>query len=684
MTNTPSTTRAVLSLLLAGLLLCACLLPACAVDLRDLPDWVRAQLFPVELDYQGMYPIPGLAPTLTPVAPAAAAGPGTPATVSIPGAGDVGALRPIGGSPAGARPDGLATVGGPGAAAAMGGLHTVGGPTVTAGGLGNLHTVGGPTVTGTLGALGTVSVPGGRPGDLTALGGVSVSGAAPRTGDLQAFATKGIGRGAQCIDVIRAKRMTPKQFVAWADENGITTDEIVAAMQYSGIDWPELAPESMPLAAALHARIGDELTGIADLPMIARLLLATYFGKQHRDDDVQRVYSAITDDELKAEPKRNLHCASSHLMDDAPMTALGVLERYAVVLRERALLCTEFRVACAWGRLPRETVRDRLIPFAQQAIREMPPTDHWLNAFQALVWGHRRLGDEAAALREGRECIQRARDLGVTANSPELLRASLAVGQLCASTGQVTAAVKTLSDVVATCPTGSYTSRRAQAALITLARSHPVVGPASILPPRFERVSPEEMAIEAQVGKTERAAVELRGGPTFSVLDARCTLPFIATRVAAPQIGEADAVQLVELSVRPTAGLGDERGTLIVTTNDAGNPTVVVPVKVCVGAPVTASPETLFFGFVGLGETRTAQVRLDSTLPFTIPGTAVDRPEIVRVDVRQTTTTSVIVEATLLAPTRPATVQGTIQLRTSVQPQPGVHIPYYAHVHARD
>ncbi|HCU35312.1 MAG TPA: hypothetical protein DGT21_07550 [Armatimonadetes bacterium] len=638
MTTTPSTTRAVLSLLLAGLLLCACLLPACAVDLRDLPDWVRAQLFPVELDYQGMYPIPGLGPTLTPVAPAAAAATGTPATVSIPGAADVGALRTIGGSPAGVRPDGLATVGGPGAAAILGGLNTVGGPTVTGGGLGNLHTVGAPTVTGTLGTLGTVSVPGGRPGDLTALGGVSVSGAAPRTGDLQAFATKGIGRGAQCIDIIRAEHMTPEQFIAWADENGITTDEIVAAMQYSGIDWPELAPESMPLAAALHARLGAELAGIEDVPMAARLLLATYFGTQHRDDDVRKVYAAISDEEIRAEPRRHLYCVTSRLIHHVPVVALDVIERYATVVPEdRRLLTREFAVACL-GIGGQDIVRHRLIPYCTEALEQMPPMAEWGTALSILVTAYHMVGEDARGSEQGLGWLRVAEDLGAETEGADYSDAKLAVARSCLRSGRMD----------------------------ELAR---------LVPPAYEMTRPSRTTVRARVGQQGDTKMRVIGTCSLQVIGVASDSEWLHAELAGTSTVGLQTSWHIAVNTTPLQTAPAKPGTVHVRTNDPAAPTIEIPVEVALLPAVQVEAPGCLLPADSAG---TAEVLVTSSVPVALSLERVDGSGPINVQIREVGPLVYRVTADFAGAPKPRARQGLVVIATGLPDQPRLVVPFIA------
>ena len=696
MTTTPSTTRAFLPLLLAGMLLCACLPPACAVDLRDLPDWVRAQLFPVEVDYQGMYPIPGLAPTLTPVAPAAATATGTPATVSIAGAADVGALRTIGGSPAGVRPDGLATVSGPGAAAAMGGLHTVGGPTVTgtlgalgaigaptvtgasgtpatvsipgagdvgalrtiggspagvradglatvsgpaaAAAMGNLSTVGGPADTGTLGAVSTVSVPGGRPGDLTALGGVSVSGAAPRTGDLQAFATKGIGRGAQCIDVIRTERMTPKQFISWADENGITTDEIVAAMQYSGIDWPELAPESMPLAAAISARIGDELTGMESLPMMARLLLATYFGKLGRDDDVRKVYAAISDEEIRAAPRRHLYCVTSRLIHHVPVVALDVIERCAAVVPEdRRLLTREFAVACL-GIGGQDIVRHRLIPYCTEALEQMPPMADWGTALSILLSAYQMVGDDEAAAAEGLNWLRVAVEKGAGTESGEYLDAKLAVARSCLRSGRMD----------------------------ELAR---------LVPPAYEMTRPSRTTVRVRVGQQGDTKMRVIGTCSLQVIGVASDSEWLHAELAGTSTVGLQTSWHIAVNTTPLQTAPAKPGTVHVRTNDPAAPTIEIPVEVAllpavqVEAPGCLLPE---------GSAGTAEVLVTSSVPVVLSLEHVDGSGPIDVQIREVGPLVYRVTADFACAPKPRARRGLVVIATGLPDQPRLVVPFMA------
>ena len=497
--------------------------------------------------------------------------------------------------------------------------------------------------------------------------------------DMKGLDPRVMAMGGKCADTIQQENMSIEEFVAWTHEERLTKEDIVAAMQYSGIDWPELDPESMPLAAALLDRIGDNLEGIDKFPMIPRLLLATYLGKLGRDDDVKKVYAATTDNELLAHRRRDLHCVSSHLMDDAPHVALDILERYGEVLSERRLLCLEFRITCR--RIgDKEIVEKELIPFAQEALEAMPPTDYWDNAIGSLIWGYQFIGDHEEALAEGSKWLQKVDDLGVSPTSTQALHLMMRLAGSYAQIGQINEAADMLRGAIRG---GSESSAEtAQPGLLKLAQDHPDIGEVEILPPKLKRVWPEKIAVRLRAGEEANRIVIITGNSSFHVTIAGCEVPWLRAAIGERQLGEgrARASYQVELSLGPADKVASYESPLLIQTNDPAKPTVQVPIAIEVTSPIRLRPENFFFGFLKPGETKTASVSLTSTVPFEITRAKADKPELVTVEVSKQEVNSYLVKATLHGPTQPGLLQGTITLQTALPSQAMMSIGYHAKI----
>ena len=500
--------------------------------------------------------------------------------------------------------------------------------------------------------------------------------------DMKGLDPRVMAMGGKCADTIQQENMSIEEFVAWTHEERLTKEDIVAAMQYSGIDWPELDPESMPLAAALLDRIGDDLEGLEEIPMMGRLLLATYLGKLGREDDVRKVYAAITDEELLAQRRRDLHCVSSHLMDDAPFVALDILKRYAEVLSERRLLCTEFRITCRTIG-DKAIVEKELIPFAQRALESMPPTAYWGSALRALIWGYQYLGDDDSAVREGLEWLQKVEDLGLNTDSNEGLYTKIMLAQSCAKTGRSGEAAVMLRTVVSAASADSWLAKTAQAQLIELARIHADIGEVALLPPRFERIFPDRLALSVRLGEQVPRSITVSGNPTLKVTKVDCALPFIQAVVRKTTMTDGGSTHLIQLSIKPSGKSREQRGGLFVQTNDAEKTTVEVPIAIEVLSPIIAQPDSFFFGFVKPGEIETATVTLASTLPFAITDTKVQNLDLLSVEGAKQEDNSYVLKATVHGSNPPGIVEGNIYLSTNLTTQPTMTIRYYGHIGVR-
>ena len=485
-----------------------CTTRAQAIDLRDLPDYIRAQLSPIHIDWQQMHPLPLPAPP-------------------------------------------------------------------------PLQTTPTPTPQGQQPVEGTVHI-GGKAPQLDGLGTISIGRSTALDKALPTINVAGMGAGALCLDTIMQRHLTPEQFIAWADENTIQTEAITAAMTYSGIAWPELAPESMPLAAALSHRLGDDLQAIAGTPVIARLLLTTYFGINGNADAALRIFSTITDEQIASHDVGQLNCVTSHLCRTAPVACMDMLDRYAKVPQRGRSLTIVYRVACRKAGSP-ELIRERMIPFTIAALEQMPPLDYWDRALSALVWARQELGEHETAIAEAGSWLAEVEQLGVKPAAEAFCSLQMDLSDSHVATGRIDEAIAMLRQVIES-DVDAWIRSGAEARLARIAMAHPEEAAGITLPePQVKGRFPRDIRLALAPEAAITMVVHIQGTPTLQLEKAEWAVEGL--QLAPVTIGEMRGGTYYEFSVTIQAPktAGTYRGTLNITTNDPRQTLYAVPIHLEVG-----------------------------------------------------------------------------------------------------
>lgn len=323
-------------ILTLALCLGLCAIPASgshAMDLRDMPKWLRDMIETVEIDWAQLAPAGmGVHIGLTGTAPG-----GVPGEVHIGGTGGVANVGEV-------------HLGGPGAATGPGGVHIV---------------------------------------------------------DTATFARAGV-----CVTTIQEQNMTPADFVAWAQENEMTPEVLTRAISIAKLEWPRMNQTCTVLCAGLLAAAGEDLAALDTIPVEGRFPLAVYLGELNRGGDVLAVLDSVTDAEMRALPQQLLDVTRAHLIYDVPRESVQVIKRQAEVAGRRRHVCLALMIAC---RRLEETqiVEQDLIPLAERALEEMPPTDEWYYALGALIWAYQFLEDHEKAVEVGQHWLQALEGMGV-------------------------------------------------------------------------------------------------------------------------------------------------------------------------------------------------------------------------------------------------------------------------------
>lgn len=292
-------------------------------------------------------------------------------------------------------------------------------------------------------------------------------------GGIEGLDRETLAKAGHMVARIEEEGMTPGAFADWALASRTTAEELTTGLVMAGSDWrrhyPQLGATTTALCEALYQNAGDDLSALGAVPPAGRLFLATYLAK-HRADGVElEVMNSIEDAELAALPQSLLYRTSSHLMNDAPRSAVAVLMRYGTVLHSERMLCHELMLTCRYLD-DRAVVEACLIPYAEAALRKMPPTDFWEQALIALIWGHSFCRRPDAAATEGLRWLRGAEALGIDLGGEPALRVKAQLGPALAQTDQRALGVEMLRDVLAHFPPSSEQARRAQACLMDALR----------------------------------------------------------------------------------------------------------------------------------------------------------------------------------------------------------------------
>lgn len=664
--------------LVAALLLCA---TAQAVDLRDLPDWVRSMIYPVWVDWEAKaqqsregsgevrVPVPDDLTGVIIGAPRTPAPAGAHGTVAVPGT--VG-LAGAGGGPT--LPD---AVTGPGGTV---GVTGIGGP-VTGGAI----ALPGPVTGAASGVAGVL------PAEVTASGfatgtldPVSMGDAAAQLRDVLGQITAGdadaVARAGVALS--HAREMGAEDFVAWVHEEGVTAEVLTAALAMAGQkredNYPVLSPECAAMSAALADLAGEDLSNLDAIPTFGRLWVAIHYAIERNEDAAGAAFDSITDEELVTLPRVPAVMTIAHLMHQVPGASVVAIERYAIATDQRVAWCSDLMFACTRvGTV--DIIRAELLPYARSALEAMPPADRGCEALQALLCGYQCVDDHGRAATEGLRWLRALDSLGADIDSAAARRCRTSVAVSLAALGQNQKAADMLREVIGSSPPWSAIAGSAQSELLRLGQEHPEVGAARLLDPTLRSVWPEAITVSLRPGETASRAITVKGNATFDVTAVACDIPSVAASVTGERSLGGESAWRVDMAACDDAVAGRYTGWLDVTTNHAAPGPVRVPVEVVIPPVIAVNPSEICVGFLRLGETQKCEVRVASRVPFRVVGTDVDTPEFLTVDEDRSVDVAYthVLHASVVAPTRSGSLSGQIRLRTDLAVAPEVVVPYY-------
>ncbi len=657
-------------------------LPAHAIDINNLPDWVRDSIHPVEIDWSQVYP--GLA-----APPAWAQEPAAVQEVH-PGAGSpqaagIGTLSTV--SPAG--PAGALNVAHP-TTAATGGLQTAS-PASGLGGIGGLAPAH-PSAAATAGLHEVNATPAAmtglhevKPGP-SATAGLEPVSAGPIVGQINRLAPTDT-RAQQLLLNWRTKAEYAGMVLGSVIkrdllEQSIPPETMVGVLEAIPLAHP-MDPVYLPVCETLWQRSGEKLDTCLALPYAPRIYMATYLGTIAREEDAKTLLSSLENPDKMTHGADLYHVACQLLDYERCSFPLAIwCHKRGATLRgpaDQAFVCFHIRQACEKLGDP-ELVRKELIPWAEEALARPGGGIRLEYSVRELIWAYDYVGDHESAMARGGHWLERvALDLGPT---KKLLQAQLELGEICYRAGKLVDAVRILTGVIEKASPDSYFARKAQAILLEQAGDVDMAGPHALLAPAFAGTTPERVSIELRRGEELLDVINVSGNPTFTVTAVRCSIPEITPFVATAET-DSLAVKGIRtgLRVSPTAELGEQAGFLAFHTNASNAQEIRVPLAVCVGPAIVCRPQgTLSFAAVSPGATKTLVAFVSSTIPIEIVDWRAQPPGVVTLQTKRQRATSYLVQVTLSAPEQPGPIAGSLELRTNLSAEPMVVIRYEATV----
>ncbi len=571
-------------------------LPAHAIDINNLPDWVRDSIHPVEIDWSQVHP--GLAPP-----PAWAQEPAAVQEVhpraGTPQAAGIGTLSTV--SPAG--PAGALNVAHP-TTAATGGLQTV-----SPSPLGGLHTAiptSGPSGVGGLapahpGAAATAGLHEVNPTPAAMTGLHEVKPGSSATAGLEPVSAGPI--------VGQINRLAPTDteaqqlYLTWQNpllklgnfrealkaeivERGIERETLVAVLNCIPLSHP-MDPVYLPVCQVLWQQMEEDVDGCSELPYAPRIYMATYLCTIDREDEGKQLILSLDNPDRMALAADYYHVANELAFHrrKAPLLAIWAWKRGSEMrdARDQALVCTHIAQTCSTLG-DAAMLRTELIPWAEEALARPGSEGAWEYAFHILLGAYEHVGEPGKAAERREYWLEQARQRGISLEP--LTGEKLKRARALAEEGQARPAADLLREIIRA--ESGATADIAQQELALLGREHADIGEVQILPSVLKRVWPPRLPVSVPIAVQCTRRVEVLGNPTFSITGTRCDLPWVEAVVDEELHSGGTAGYTVRITIGPAAEVGAYEADLIIDTNTAGNAPICVPLEVQVFAPIVS------------------------------------------------------------------------------------------------
>ncbi len=335
--------------------------------------------------------------------------------------------------------------------------------------------------------------------------------------------------------------------------------------------------------------------------------------------------------------------------------------------------------------IDRQIVEQELIPVVAEELKRVFTTGaqkNWPRILAALIWGYQYVDDHATAVKVSEDWLRWAEYWKIPTDERHLSSAEEMLDDSIMAVYGVGEFVNRLVQTIHEPGPKSEKAKKAQQRFLALARANPEAR--EIMAGEFKRVWPEKVTVSLRAGEQVTRTLTVKGDDLFWVRGADCELPWVNAVLEKETVGRRDNSYTMDLTIGPIENAGTYQTTVVIQTNDPRNHTIRLPVSVEVLSPVTARPDSFFFGFLKTGQDKSATVTLTSTVPFEVTAAQADKPELITVEVTKQEDNSYQIKATLKTPDQPGTLEGNIEVQTDLPGQETVTIPYFVQISAAE
>ena len=385
----------------------------------------------------------------------------------------------------------------------------------------------------------------------------------------------------QILAMIRERGMSAEQFAAWTAEHRPAPEVLSAAVAMVGFhrqdNYPTPQPEALAIASGLAVLAGDDLAEVETILPSAGMA-GDPLSTRGDDQRAEKSFDSMADEELVALPRETVVMTVAHLIECTPSAAIPAIERYAVAGDREPEWCIDMAVACR--KSGRIAVLAHLIPFAQRALRGA--IDHgrrWDMALVALIAGFEFIGQHSGYGEHRLRWLLTA--------DPE--RVPVAIRH-----------------------PGQTADRRGPAG-----RRRPA-GAEQALPPHLGSCLPGSIDVRVPQHAMLTRSVHLCGNATLRIASVRTTGQDWAASCRVVSDGPRWGEWRVEVTLGPFEQQGRYRTELVLETNSRSDPRTVVPILVSVDSPLVVTPPGIVIGPITHDRPSSAQVRLRGVRPFRI------------------------------------------------------------------
>lgn len=476
----------------------------------------------------------------------------------------------------------------------------------------------------------------------------------------------------------------------WLAERNLDQNSLIQALDQMTLEHP-MDEIYLPICKVLWDKIGPNTDEYLKFPYNARIIMGIYLGVLEREDDAKKLFASVPEEWQKEDPSVPMYHVANELLGvqhKSPRIAIWAW-KWGAAMRgpsDQAFVCWHIMEACKTPQC-RPLIETELIEYAEAALSRAGSEARWDFALFPLLWGYEQVGDTHAAVARGAYWIGQAS--GGAAGALEFSRLFLA--DVCVKLGKQDDAVKLLLPIARSAQRTSWQFSRAVGKLQQLVVSPKDMG----CDPRdacaIRRWSPTDLVVSASPGQRVVRQVVFHGMPGFrlqQVGPARA----ITVEIHEPSVSEVlgwgigdlrgmEATQVADVIVTMPNTPGPERHEVHFGTNDPAHPQLTVSLKAEPTYAIAIEPPTLFFGFVKPDTPERMVCTIRGTTPFAVKQIIVEKSKGIVPEIRRVGETEYSLTVTLCSHAAPgSTISGMLRVLTDLAAQEVIVVPYHAQV----